>query len=96
MALLSLTTTHPTSTETNPVNITVMQAINSPMTPLEAGGEMFERAKTQSFLPARTSVARPLSEATEIFDTDFEDESEFEEEDVEEYSPKGSFETVSC
>ncbi|KAK4546160.1 hypothetical protein LTR36_002297 [Oleoguttula mirabilis] len=58
-----------------------------PVTPLEAGGEMFQRTKTQSYLEARTSARRPLSGAT---DTDFEDEgSDFEEE----YSPKSSFET---
>lgn len=50
---------------------------------------MFQRGKTQSFIDATRSSSRPLSEATEIFDTDFEDESEFEEE-----SPKGSFESV--
>lgn len=66
-----------------------MPAIMDPITPLEAGGEMFQRGKTQSFLDTRTSAGRPLSSAT---DTDFEDDSsEFEEE----YSPKGSFETVS-
>lgn len=68
-----------------------MQANTAPATPLEGGGEMFERSsKTQSFL-APLSVARPLSQATEMFDTDFEDESEFEEE----YSAKSSFEIVS-
>lgn len=52
---------------------------------------MSQRTKIQSFLEPRASAARPLSEATEIFDTDFEDDgSEFEDE----YSPKGSFETV--
>lgn len=67
----------------------MMPAIMTPITPLEAGGEMFQRGKTQSLFVARTPTARPLSEATEIFDTDFEDGSEFEEE----YSPKGSFES---
>ena len=70
-----------------------MPAIMDPITPLEAGGEMFQRAKTPSFLEPRSMSARPPSEATEMFDTDFEDDSSaFEEE----YSPKGSFETVSC
>ncbi|KAF2767409.1 hypothetical protein EJ03DRAFT_376122 [Teratosphaeria nubilosa] len=64
-----------------------MQAITRSTTPPE-GGEVFEYAKAQSFLLPRSSTTRPLSQATEIFDTEFED-SEFEEE----YSPKGSFET---
>jgi len=71
-----------------------MQAIMTPITPLEAGGEMFQRGKTPSMFEARTSTARPLSEATEFLDTDFEDGSEFEGED--DYSPKGSFESVGA
>jgi len=68
-----------------------MQAVTDPATPLEAGGEIFARArKTQSILAPSTG-ARPVSQATEMFDTDFEDDSEFEEE----YSAKSSFETVS-
>lgn len=64
----------------------------TPVTPLEPGVEMFERSKTESFFfPPRTGSSRPLSEATEIFDTDFEDESSVFEED----SPKYSFESVS-
>jgi len=76
-----------------------MQAM-TPITPLEAGGEMFTRAKTPSLLLPRTSQARPISEATEIFDTDVEDGSEFEEsgqsqdEAYQPPSPKGSFESV--
>lgn len=69
-----------------------MQAI-TPITPLEAGGEMFQRMKTASFLDGRTSSMRPVSqvsEATEIFDTDFEDESDYGG-----TSAKGSFESVS-
>lgn len=50
---------------------------------------MFERGKRQSLFDA----SRPLSQATEIFDTDFEDDnSDFEEDS--DNSPKGSFETV--
>ncbi|OCL07413.1 hypothetical protein AOQ84DRAFT_341889 [Glonium stellatum] len=64
-----------------------MQAM-TPITPLESGVEMFQRGKLQPFFAARTGSARPLSEATEIYDTDFEDDSsEFEED----YSPKYSF-----
>ena len=67
-----------------------MPAIMTPISPVEAGGEMFQRQKTQSFLQARTSTARPLSEATDVFDTEFED-SDLEDESV----PKASFESVS-
>lgn len=68
-----------------------MPAIMETNTPREASGQMFQqRTKTQSFPKARTSAARPLSEATEFLDTDFEDDSS----EFEEYSPKGSFETV--
>jgi hypothetical protein len=67
-----------------------MQAA-TPITPLEPGGEMFMRSKTQSLLPPmRSDKPRPVSEATEIFDTDLDDDSEFEED-----SPKYSFESVS-
>ncbi|KAJ9626416.1 hypothetical protein H2203_004048 [Taxawa tesnikishii (nom. ined.)] len=60
----------------------------APITPLEAPVEMFERGKRQSLFDA----SRPLSQATEIFDTDFEDDnSDFEEDS--DNSPKGSFET---
>lgn len=62
----------------------------TPITPLETSVEMFQRgAKTQSFFAPRTERPRPLSEATEMYDTDFEDDSsEFEED-----SPKYSFES---
>ena len=67
-----------------------MPVIATPVTPLEAGGEMFQRAKAQSFFQARTSIARPKSEATDMYDTEFEDESDFED-----ASAKRSFESVS-
>ncbi|KAK6432870.1 hypothetical protein LTR95_010955 [Oleoguttula sp. CCFEE 5521] len=72
-----------------------MQAM-APDTPLEAGGEMFSRPKTQSIFLPRSSSARPLSEATEIFDTDLDTDSEFEEEKDQMQSPpspKGSFDS---
>ncbi|KAF1987758.1 hypothetical protein K402DRAFT_353366 [Aulographum hederae CBS 113979] len=58
----------------------------TPITPLEPGVEMFQRGKTDSllFVP-RTDKPRPVSEVTEMYDTDFEDDnlddgsSEFEE-----------------
>jgi hypothetical protein len=62
-----------------------MQAITS-FSPVEARGELFRRGnlKTTSVFDVRpVSMA---SEATEIFDTDFEDESE--------YQRSGSFESV--
>ena len=79
-----------------PFSKSVQQTL-SPITPLEAGVEMFQRAKTQSFLAPRTSYTdRPVSEATEFLDTDIDDgshsadESEFEED-----SPRDSFNSVS-
>jgi hypothetical protein len=55
----------------------------TPITPLEAGVEMFQRAKTQSFfssaLTARSSLDRPVSHVSVAY-TDIEDDSsEFEE-----------------
>jgi hypothetical protein len=67
-----------------------MSAVGTPVTPVYVGGEMFTRAKTPAIQERRPSSARPLSEATDILDTDFEDESDFEE-----YSRNGSFDTVS-
>lgn len=65
-----------------------MPAITTPPSPLEAGGaDMFRRTKTASFLETRPVSL--ISESTEIYETDFEDESEYEPS-----SPKGSFESV--
>ncbi|KAF1845783.1 SAM and PH domain-containing protein [Cucurbitaria berberidis CBS 394.84] len=63
-----------------------MQAMMTPITPLEPGVEMFERGKTQSFfsstLAIRSSLERPLSHVSVAY-TDIEDieddSSEFEE-----------------
>ncbi|KAH8731428.1 hypothetical protein GQ44DRAFT_642539 [Phaeosphaeriaceae sp. PMI808] len=60
-----------------------MQAMMTPITPLEPGVEMFQRAKAQSFfssaLTARSSLERPMSHISLAF-TDIEDDSsEFEE-----------------
>jgi hypothetical protein len=73
--------------------LTLPQQAMTPITPLEPGAEMFMRGRTQSlFFAARSDKPRPISEATEIFDTDFDDDSsEFEED-----SPKYSFQSVSC
>ncbi|KAF7188091.1 Protein pob1 [Pseudocercospora fuligena] len=67
-----------------------MQAI-TPRTPLEARADMFTRAKSTSFFESRASQMRPVSlvsEATEILDTDFEDESDYGG-----ASPKDSFDS---
>lgn len=66
----------------------------TPITPLEAGGEMFQRARTPSMFDAKLQHQRPaslVSETTEILDTDIDDESEFEP-----ISPKDSLESVSA
>ena len=61
----------------------------TPVSPLEASGDMFLRTKTASMFDTR-----PLSyvtDATEILDTDIEDESDYEP-----VSPKDSLQSVSC
>ena len=65
-----------------------MPGSTTPSSPLKAGGEMVFREKTQSIFLARTSTARPVSEA---FDTEFEDESDIEDGSA----PKRSFDSVS-
>lgn len=52
---------------------------------------MFFREKTQSIFIGRASTARPLSQATDTFETEFEDDSDLEDGSV----PKRSFESVS-
>jgi hypothetical protein len=55
----------------------------TPITPLEPGVEMFQRAKTQSFfstaLTARSSLERPVSHISVAYTDIEDDESEFEE-----------------
>jgi hypothetical protein len=55
----------------------------SPITPLEPGVEMFQRAKTQSFfssaLTARSSLERPVSHISVAYTDIEDDDSEFEE-----------------
>jgi hypothetical protein len=63
--------------------LTFSQQAMTPITPLEPGVEMFQRAKTQSFFPssltARSSLERPVSHISVAY-TDIEDDSsEFEE-----------------
>lgn len=61
----------------------------TPITPLEPGVEMFQRAKTQSFfssaLTARTSLERPLSHVSVAY-TDIEEDFEDDSSEFEEYS----------
>lgn len=61
----------------------------TPITPLEPGVEMFQRAKTQSFfssaLTARTSLERPLSHVSLAY-TDIEEDIEDDSSEFEEYS----------
>ncbi|EAT88691.1 hypothetical protein SNOG_03486 [Parastagonospora nodorum SN15] len=55
----------------------------TPITPLEPGVEMFQRAKTQSFfssaLTARSSLERPVSHISVAYTDIEDDDSEFEE-----------------
>jgi hypothetical protein len=74
-----------------------MQAM-TPISPRELSGKTFSRANTYPLMSPRTATVRPLSEATEIFDTDGEDDSEFEEGETLEYqppSPRESIDSVS-
>ena len=68
------------------------------MSPRDLNGKAFLRANTYPMSSPRTSIPRPLSEATEIFDTDGEDDSEFEEAPAMLYqpsSPRDSMNSVS-
>ena len=64
----------------------------SQFSPDEATHSMLQQSEVPTYLlDPKTLAGRPLSEATEIFETDFEDDSsEFEEN----YSLKDSFNTV--
>jgi hypothetical protein len=74
-----------------------MQA-TTPTSPRDLNGKAFLRANTYPMCSPRTSIPRPLSEATEIFDTDGEEDSEFEEAPAMLYqpsSPRDSINSVS-
>jgi hypothetical protein len=74
-----------------------MQA-TTPISPRDLNGKAFLRANTHPMCSPRTSIPRPLSEATEIFDTDGEEDSEFEEAPAMLYqpsSPRDSINSVS-
>ena len=53
--------------------------------------EMFQKGLNRPFFSSRTATSRPLSEATEMYDTDFEEDMS----DIEEYSGRRSEESVS-
>jgi hypothetical protein len=60
-----------------------LQQAMTPLTPLEPGVEMFQRAKTQPLFSAtlavRSSLERPLSYVSAYTDIEDDDSSEFEE-----------------
>jgi hypothetical protein len=61
------------------------------MTPIDPRVEMFQKGQPQdAFFNMKALAPRPMSEATEMFDTDFEDESE-----TEDNSPRLSLGSVS-
>ena len=73
----------------------IMQMSNTdqafmPVASRHQGVEMFQKGHVQSVF-AGTSTPRPLSEATDIYDTDFEDDVS----DFEEYSGRRSEESVN-
>jgi hypothetical protein len=63
-----------------------------PMTPIDPRVEMFQKGQpTDSFFNMKALAPRPMSEATEMFDTDFEDD----ESEIEDNSPRLSLNSVS-
>lgn len=61
------------------------------MTPIDPRVEMFQKGQpTDAFFNMKALAPRPVSDATEMFDTDFEDESEAEDD-----SPRFSLNSVS-
>lgn len=70
-----------------------MQA-STPISPKDLSGKAFLRANTYPMMSHRTTAPRPLSEATEIFDTDAEDDSEFEEAQIQDYPPPSPHESI--
>jgi hypothetical protein len=70
-----------------------MQA-STPISLKDLSGKAFLRANTYPIMSPRTTTARPLSEATEIFDTDGEDDSEFEEAQMLDYPPPSPHDSI--
>ena len=62
-----------------------------PPTLRRSEAHIYQKRLPEPPLPPRTFTPRPLSEATEMYDTDFEDDLS----DVEEYSGRRSEESVS-
>jgi len=62
-----------------------------PRTPLEGPVEMFRKGPQDTFFNMTALAPRPLSTATEMYDTDFEDDTSDVEED---YSPRISINSV--
>jgi hypothetical protein len=61
------------------------------MTPIDPRVEMFQKGQPQdAFFNMKALAPRPMSDATEMFDTDFEDDSE-----IEDNSPRLSLGSVS-
>jgi hypothetical protein len=68
-----------------------MQPRSPPITPIDPRVEMFQKGQPRdSFFNMKALAPRPMSDATEMFDTDFEDDSE-----VEDNSPRFSMGSVS-
>jgi hypothetical protein len=68
------------------------------MTPLDSRVEMFQKGFQDSFFNMKALAPRPMSTATEMYDTDFEeDNSDIEEDEEEEHgnSPRLSMNSVS-
>jgi len=64
----------------------------SPMSPIDPRVEMFQKGQsTDAFFNMKALAPRPVSDATEMFDTDFEDD----ESEVEDNSPRLSINSVS-
>jgi hypothetical protein len=69
----------------------IQQPRSPPMTPIDPRVEMFQKGQPRdSFFNMKALAPRPMSEATEMFDTDFEDDSE-----IEDNSPRLSMGSVS-
>lgn len=62
------------------------------MTPLDPRVEMFQRGSQDAFFNMKALAPRPMSTATEMYDTEFEDDASDIEED---YSPRISLNSVS-
>ena len=72
--------------------LTDNQPVTSPMTPIDPRVEMFQKGQpTDAFFNMKALAPRPLSDATEMFDTDFEDDDS----EAEDNSPRLSLNSVS-